>query len=204
MIQLKLVDKKTAEYSVKHWHYSKCMPAGKMVIFGVWENDKFIGVIIYSKGSNNNQTKFYNLEHTEICELTRIALNKHNENVSKMISISLKLLKKLCPKLKLVFSYAYKDQNHSGAIYKASNFLYLGDNFGKTSSFIINNKKVHRRTVNSILNKKNISASLENVKKYLDPNAKYFIPKGKHLFVYILDKNDKQLYNRIKQKCVCQ
>ena len=30
-------DYKTAVFSVYHYHYSKSMPAGKLVRFGVWE-----------------------------------------------------------------------------------------------------------------------------------------------------------------------
>ena len=32
-----------AKYACEHWHYSKCMPVGKTVKIGVWENKKYIG-----------------------------------------------------------------------------------------------------------------------------------------------------------------
>jgi hypothetical protein len=174
------------------------MPAGRKVIFGCWEDRSFIGVIIYSKGVNNNMTKFFNLKHTQICELTRIAFDKHKEAVSKFIAVSLKLLKRMCPGLKVIFSYADKDQNHSGAIYKASNFTYLGGNYGQTYHFIINGKKRHSRSVNQIMHQKyNVKSNLENIRKYLDKSAVKYFPKGKHLFTYCIDRS---LENFIRTK----
>jgi len=32
-----------AKYAVENWHYSKCMPVGKLVKIGVWEDKKYIG-----------------------------------------------------------------------------------------------------------------------------------------------------------------
>lgn len=197
MLKLQLVDKKTAQYACEHWHYSKCIPAGKMICFGIWEDDIFKGVIIYSKGANNNQAQYYGLKHNQLVELTRIAMNTHKIEVSKVISISIRILKKLCPHIKLIFSFADKDQNHKGTIYKASNFIYLGDNHGLTDCFIVKGKKTHRRSLYSILKKYNITVTLSNIQKYLDPKATVFKPKGKHLFVYILDKQDTNLKNRI-------
>lgn len=199
MLKLQLVDNKTAKFACEHWHYSKCIPAGKMICFGIWEDDIFKGVIIYSKDANNNQPKYYGLQHNELVELTRIAMNTHKIEVSKVISVSIKLLKKLCPHLKLIFSFADKDQNHKGTIYKASNFIYLGDKHGLTDCFIVHGKKTHRRSLYSILKKYNIPITLENVRKYIDKDATIFKPKGKHLFVYILDKKDIKLNNRIKE-----
>ena len=81
-----------AKWAVEHWHYSRCMPAGKTVKIGVWENGEFIGVIIYSLGANNNIGKPYNLNMTEVCELTRVALSGHISEVSKIVTISQRML----------------------------------------------------------------------------------------------------------------
>ena len=41
-----------AKHSCVNWHYSKCLPAGKLVKIGAWENSKFIGVVIFSRGDD--------------------------------------------------------------------------------------------------------------------------------------------------------
>jgi hypothetical protein len=125
------------------------MPTGKIVKIGVWENDKFIGCVLYSYGANNNAAKSFNLKQHECCELTRVALTKHETPVSKILAISLILLKKKCPGLKIIFSYADKsDQNHIGTIYQANGWLYLGERTtsNKGAYYLINGKQIHGRS----------------------------------------------------------
>ena len=87
---------KAAKYAVMHWHYSKAMPAGKLVKIGVWENEKFIGCVIFGRGANNNIGKPYGLNQTQACELVRVALTNHLTPVTKIVAYSLKMLIKIC------------------------------------------------------------------------------------------------------------
>src|SRR5688572_32556474 len=82
-----------AKFAVMNWHYSKAMPSGKMVKIGVWENEKFIGVILFSMGAQIALVRQYGLTPFEGCELTRIALNRHVTPVTRMVAIALKMLK---------------------------------------------------------------------------------------------------------------
>ena len=86
---------KAAKYACEHWHYSECMPVGKTTKIGAWENNKYIGCVMFSRGANNNLGKKYNCSQIECVELTRIALNKHINPVSKIMMIAVKFLKSL-------------------------------------------------------------------------------------------------------------
>ena len=121
---------KAAKYAVEHWHYSQCMPVGKLVKIGVWENNIFIGVVLFSRGANKNMLKPYGLRQIDGCELTRVALKEHISHVSRIISIALRLLKLKCKTMQLVVSYADTTQGHIGGIYQAGNWIY--DFFSKT------------------------------------------------------------------------
>lgn len=178
-----------AKYACLNWHYAKAVPVGKLVKVGAWENGNFIGCVIFGRGANNNMLKPFGLNADEGCELVRIALNKHLSPVSKILSFSLKFLKKQSTKLKLVVSYADADQNHHGGIYQATNWIYDGlKKAGTMSAFIINGKKTHPKSVHSKGIKQNINA----VKKHLDPNATIFITKGKHRYLMPLDNEIKK------------
>ena len=48
-----------AKYAVEHWHYSKTMPTPPVLNIGVWESGKFIGVVLFSRGANNNLGRPY-------------------------------------------------------------------------------------------------------------------------------------------------
>ena len=174
----------TAKYACENWHYSKCTPHGSIVKFGVWEDDKFIGVILYSKGAAPNLLKRYKLKHTEGCELTRIALREHRCPVSKMISISIKLLKKHCPGLKLIISFADPNEGHNGGIYQATNWIFTGkskdENFYK-----FGDKIYHRRTAMGGKIKPYFRAGkrvlVKGKYRYLMPLTNEMMEKVKHL-----------------------
>ena len=116
-----------AKYAVDHWHYSRTMPISKLVKIGVWESEKFIGSIIYGAGASANIHKLFRCERTEVCELLRVALNKHRAPVTKMISISMRMLREFCPNLRAIVSFADPEHGHIGAIYQAGNWIYIGE-----------------------------------------------------------------------------
>ena len=137
-----------AKYACRHWHYSKSLPATKLVKIGVWENGKFIGVVIFSRGAAPHIGDPYNLPQTDVCELTRVALRAHETPVTKIVSIAIKMLKRKSPNVQLIVSYADPDQKHLGVIYQAGNWIYEGVKTGGQRMFI-NGKWVHQRTITS-------------------------------------------------------
>lgn len=170
----------SATYACEHWHYSKCMPAGKLVKVGVWENDKFTGVVLFGYGANNNAAKSFELSQHEVCELTRVALNIHKTQVSRIIAIAIKFLIKQSPGIKLVFSYADKtNQGHHGGIYQAAGWIYLGERStsDKGAYYIIKGKKIHGRSARAKYGKEiNFPKPWQHVSS-----------QTKHLYVKILD-----------------
>ena len=174
-----------AKYACENWHYSKCAPVGKLVKIGAWEDGKYIGVVIYSRGATPHIGSPYGMTQMEVCELTRVGLTKHKTPVSKILSLSIKFLKNKCPELKLIVSYADKDQNHHGGIYQATNWLYQGlMNEGNLGAFIVNGKKTHPRSIGAAGG----IQSIEWVRKNLDKNAKEFITNGKHKYLMPLNE----------------
>jgi len=168
---------KAAKYACENFHYSKCMPSGKMIKIGVWENEEFIGSVIFALGANANIRTMYGGS----CELARIALTKHKTPVTRIVSISIKMVKKLCPKLNAIISYADTDR-HEGTIYVAGNWKYIGKS--KESFTVINGIKIHGRTVYS----KYGTRSIDWLRKNVDKNCHKINTNGKKRFVYFLNK----------------
>jgi hypothetical protein len=115
-----------ARYACENWHYSKSVPVPPLVKVGVWEADKYIGVILFSRGANNNMLKPFGLSVTEGCELTRVALSGHCAPVSRIIKIALKFLRDNSPGLRLIVSFADPSHGHHGGIYQAGGWIYTG------------------------------------------------------------------------------
>lgn len=179
---------KAAKFAVEHWHYSKSLPAADSVKVGVWEDDKFIGCVIFSRGANLHIGSSYGLTKFQVCELARVALNKHKSTITKIISISISMLKRLLPKMVLIISYADGNENHLGKIYQAGNWVYVGE-YANEVGIILNGKKTHRRSINS----KYKTSSIEWLKNNIDKKAKVIKGKWKYKYLYPLD-------NRIKKQ----
>lgn len=134
-----------AKYAVENWHYSKTMPVSKSAKIGVWENANFIGAIIYALGANPNIHKPYGLNQFEVAELVRVALTNHETQVSRVLSIAQKFIKRQSPGVRLLVSYADTEQGHHGGIYQASGWIYAGTTSSKFD-FILDGKKLQRRS----------------------------------------------------------
>lgn len=115
-----------SKFAVENWHYSECMPAIKNVNLGVWENDEFIGAVVFSRPANPNLGNIFSLDHSEYAELTRVALTDHQSPVSQIVSYAIDLLQNKDDGLRCLFSYADPVQDHDGTIYQAMNWVYIG------------------------------------------------------------------------------
>jgi len=148
-LHLDWCDYRAAKYACENWHYSGTISATKGNYIGVWENGEFKGVLIYTCGSGAscNGKKYGLRENFDMSELQRIALREHEHEVSKMISISIKLLKRKNPDLKMLVSYSDPEQGHTGAIYQASNWIYVGRTKPTGQVKLKDGRWVHKRTV---------------------------------------------------------
>ncbi len=176
-----------ADYACKNWHYSGKMPAGKSVKVGVWENDKFIGVVVFSRGANNNIGTPYGLTQLEVCELTRVALNGHSAPVSKIVSVALRLMRKHCPGLRLIISYADPVQNHHGGIYQAMGWVYGGSSRPQRAVRVAG-VFLHKRAASSRWG----TASPEKIRQMTGLSVEYGPAEWKHTYYLPLDDGMRQ------------
>ena len=171
-----------AKYAVRHWHYSRSLPCSKTARLGVWENDKFIGVVVFAWGANRHLAGEYKLKMTECAELSRIALASHSTPVSRILSIAVKMLKREMPGIRLLVSYADLNQRHEGKIYQASNWLFVGTT-GHEAGIMLNGKLTHRRTINS----KYGTSDIDWLRNRVDPCARRYEGKPKLKYLLPLD-----------------
>ena len=175
---------KAVKYACENWHYSKSTPVPPLVKLGVWEDCKFIGCVIFSRGASSNLLKPYKLKQYEGCELTRIALTKHKSEVSKILKYCFLFLKKNSPKLKLIVSFADPQYGHHGGVYQASNWFYVGDT-AKGKEYWYNGKRLHSRQVSE----KGWNIQQGQKRKTVKPSdCKVIDTPGKHRYLMPLDK----------------
>ena len=164
-----------AKYACENWHYSKSVPVPPLVKVGVWEDDKYIGVVIFGRGANRNMLTQFNLKQEEGCELVRIALQNHTSPVSRIVSIAMKFLKKGSPNLRIIVSYADPEEGHHGGIYQAGNWVYTGLS-SKSIKVWYKGKWAHKKTVDDArVNQRGMQ------KKYVAGKHRYLMPLDKEM-----------------------
>lgn len=170
-----------AKYACENWHYSGCLPVGKLVKVGAWESGKFIGVVLFGRGATPNLGRPYNLGQDECVELVRIALTKHDSQVSRIASLAMKFLGRSNPKLRLIVSFADQSQGHHGGIYQAGNWVYNGQ--GDAAKFYtIRGKLTHPRSIGA----KGLVQNIHGARQ-IDANATVVDVPGKHRYLMPLD-----------------
>ncbi|QOP66313.1 acetyltransferase [Arthrobacter phage Pippa] len=189
-----IATQKAALYAVEHWHYSRCLPAGKLIKIGVWEHDKFIGIVVFSRGATAKLGAQFGFSQTESCELTRVALNKHDAPVSQIVAYAIKHLKQTNPGLRLIISFADPVQGHHGGIYQAGNWIYTGANKGSTE-FVIKGVQMHMRSVHA----KGWKQTLPWIHEHVDPRARKVKVPGKHRYIMPLDKQTRRRLKSLMQ-----
>tara|TARA_R110000823_G_scaffold288649_1_gene406790 strand:+ start:356 stop:1066 length:711 start_codon:yes stop_codon:yes gene_type:complete len=176
----------SAKYAVEHWHYSGCLPAGKLVKVGAWEKNKFIGVVLFGRGANNRMSSAYDLKQDEACELVRIALKDHITPVSRISAQAIKFLKRQSAGLKLIVSYADPKQGHHGGIYQAGNWVYYGKSQAQRE-LIIDGVFTHKRSAHA----KYGTASPQKIKDISGSDVDWSPIEWKHIYLMPLNKEMK-------------
>jgi hypothetical protein len=171
-----------AKYACVNWHYSGCLPAGKLVKVGAWESGKFIGVVLFGRGANNRMASAYQLGQDEACELVRIALTGHQAPVSRIAAQAIRFLKKQSDGLRLVVSYADPKQGHHGGIYQAGNWTYQGKSQAQRE-LLINGVFTHKRSAYT----KYGTASPEKITAMSGKRVEWAPIEWKHVYLMPLD-----------------
>jgi len=137
---------------------------------------------------------YIGLKMFEYCELVRVALNKHKTEVTRIISISIKLLKKQSPKLKAIISFSDPERNHLGIIYQAGNWLFCGTT-KQATVYELNGRLYHNRVVNpgALQFGRKAKASIDKTK------AKKRLALPKYRYVYILNNSVKEQIEKLSK-----
>ena len=173
---------------LKKWHYSDYVNIQAKHTFCLFKEGKFgipemIGVCIYTRpaGPSAGQS-YYPQNPDKVLELRRLCLidDTPKNAESYFVGWTLRWLKKNTD-WEFVLSYADEEQGHTGVIYRASNFKYLGKTSpGKTLE--VDGKKFHIRTL-SMLDRP-YGVEINRRYKNGDKNVKIIETLPKNIYTY--------------------
>lgn len=182
----------TVRKFLKKWHYSDYVNIQAKHTFCLFREGNFgipemIGVCIYTRPAGPSAGQSYWPQAPDkVLELRRLCLvdDTPKNAESFFVGWTIRWLKKNTD-WEYIISYADEEQGHSGVIYRASNFKYLG----KTSpgrSLEVDGKKFHIRTL-SMLDRP-YGVEINRRYKEKDPNVKIIELLPKNIYVYQLKK----------------
>lgn len=179
---------------VETWHYSSNVNGLRIShVFGLFCEGNLIGSMIYGPLGMANTWKKYGESESDVIELRRLCCidNTPKCTESYFIGKTIKWIKKNT-NYKIIVSYADSYYNHTGIIYRATNFEYCGlTSKGKVIDF--GGKLYHDKCIRTYYTDKNGNKQLKpfakKVKDALDNGtAKYIDTPGKHIYIYKLKK----------------
>jgi hypothetical protein len=182
----------TVRKFLKRWHYSDYVNIQAKHTFCLFREGNFgipemVGVCVYTRPAGPTAGQSYYPEAPDkVLELRRLCLiDETPKNAeSFFVSRSIKWLKQNTD-WEFILSYADMEQGHSGVIYRASNFEYLGvTGAGKTLE--VDGKKFHIRTL-SMLDRP-YGVEINRRYKEKDPNVKILETLPKNIYTYKLKK----------------
>jgi len=164
---------------------------------------KLIGVVLYGNPVGFRVVKSICEEFTDddVLELKRLWIEDgYGKNIeSYVISQTLKMLKKDSPQTKVVISYADPGANHKGIIYRASNWLYQGNDIGMGDAYMYRYPNTDNwlsdRAIGEQLGTNGLRGVLHKV-----PDMEYRKKLRKHRYIYFLcnRKEKKRLIKELK------
>jgi len=152
--------------------------------------DVLIGGVIFGAMSTTAWKKFSDTEN-KVLELRRLVLLDHagRNSESRVVGHCLRWIRKIDKEVEVIVSYADPYHNHTGTIYKASNFKYLGLS-GKDNGFkdTETGKVYHSRALRTKY-KGDYKPFVKRLREKLEQGilVPFAIPP-KHCFVYKLKK----------------
>jgi hypothetical protein len=179
---------------LKKWHYSNYVNLQHKETFTLWKPGPFgipemIGVCIYTRPAGPSAAQSYWPQNPEqVLELRRLCLidDTPKNAESFFVGSTLRWLKKNTV-WEYVISYADEEQGHTGVIYRASNFKYLGKTkAGRTLE--VDGEKFHIRTLTMI----DRPYGVEINKRYKagDEGIKIIETLPKNIYTYLLKGKD--------------
>ena len=184
-IQVKVIPSNIENEFVKKYHYSGKVVANSTLHFGAFLDGKLHGVLSY--GSPMMKKKVLHLVEgtgwNEMLELNRMVFDDYlpRNSESRVISITIRMIKKNAPHIKWLLTYADGTQCGDGTIYRAAGFKLtnIKTNVGQ---------RIDEKT-GEVFSRMTFDAHRPNQKEYF--NSLKVLDGNMFRYIYLIDPNCK-------------
>lgn len=185
---------------VEKWHYSENVNGIiTRQCFALYCRGEMIGAMIYGLPGMANAWKPYGEQESDVVELRRLCCidGTPKNTESFFIGKTLRWMKQNTD-FRVVVSYADSNHDHSGTIYQATNFLYLGMSPGgkmlRYKGRLLHDKAI-RTCYTDKYGEKRLKPFAQRVKDALATGEAQLInTTGKHIYVYPLHRKERKRF----------
>jgi len=179
-VDVKKITWKEAKPLLDKYHYAKS-GRSPTVCFGGFVNNELALVIKLATVVRESVATSLGISHKEVLELDRMCVrpNYQKKNIlSFTLSKTVKMIRTELPGIRYLVSFADSAQGHTGAVYKASNWKYLGDTSASyayldTEGNLVNKKSVYNRARKNEISEKQEADECGYIKIPLPPKHKF-------------------------------
>ena len=169
----------------EHEHYLGTFPGGSVMSLGVFVQHRLLGIAVLGVGPPNVHRLFQGARREQVLCLTRFWLHDQlpRNSESRTLSVILRHFRRHQSTVKAIVAYSDPAAGHTGTIYRAAGFYYLGPSDSTPLYRLPDGSVHHGRTLGSRLGTRS--------RTYL---AAHNVPvavvsqQPKHIYVALLDK----------------
>ena len=202
---IELVPRSAIQSFIEKYHYShntngvQGLECFALFAPGNFNIPRMVGAMMYAIPSMPNTAKAYNPIHPDKCvELRRlVCLDEAPKNSeSFFIAQTIKWLRQNTD-YEVIISFADKEHGHTGVIYRASNFEFIGET-GAGRVLVVDGKEYHSRSLSQP--RKPYSRIIRARWEAKDPDVFFRKRKSKNRFIYYLNKGIKKKIKKFNRE----
>lgn len=200
-MKVRVIPAKAARQVITAYHYSRAWPTGNFVSFGVFVEGDLLGVCTFGHPANNRNWKSIPgcEKNRDLSELTRLWIADRAPKMleSQTIATCLRILRReqTC---KVVVSYADPMQGHTGTVYQASNWVFVGQMKPCDKLMWSDGSLMHKRAAFDRYGTNQLAKL-----RHIDPNVKSIRVPGKYKYLYPIDKRLLPTLRRLAKPYPC-
>lgn len=168
------------------YHYARCGRPGK-IVFGAFFNGKLIAVCKFNSVTRKEVASSMKMTCREVLELDRFCIHPSYQKknfASWTLSRCVNQLFSSLPNIKGIVSFADSTFGHSGVIYKASNWKFLGEtkpsyHYMDSLGIPIGKKRVYDIASKFNMKEADYAEKHSLVKHHELPKSKFYFPRPK-------------------------
>ena len=142
----------TARTLCQKHHYLRSYPGGSILNFGIFAGDMLLGVAVLGAGPANGYRLFSGASREEVLCLTRFWLDDRlgRNSESRTLAVIIRSLRRNLPAIKAILAYSDPAARHTGVIYQAAGFVFLGESSATPLYRLPDGKAHHSRSLGQV------------------------------------------------------